>query len=295
MTNVTTQQPVAPDVLFVLDKSSSMTMTWQDGGATVARWESLRSVVSTVATDLSSQVAFGAKVYPKLASGFGDCEVEAGFDVAPALDNASTLLGTLPADDAALQGSTPTQAGVEAAIAALNADYANDPSGTPPQAMILVADGGIGCDGSSTDTAAAIAAAFAQSPNSISTYVVGIDISAFVDDEMNAYATAGGHPLPGTNAFYEVSDGDQLAAAIAEIGTEIATCDIVLDPALPENGEVEIEVDGTAYAEVGNCDTESGWVWLDPVARDELRFCGAACDALKSYGSADITYYCVAG
>jgi hypothetical protein len=272
-----------------------MTMTWNDGGMSTPRWNSLRSVVESVTTSLDDHVNFGVKTYPKIDSGFGECGVDAGVDVDFALNNGSTILSTLPADNAALQGNTPTQAGVDAAIAHLNAVYDADPSGTPPQAMLLIADGGIGCNGSAAQTTTSISNAFAQSPNSISTYVVGIDISAFVDDEMNGYAQAGGHPLGGSFDFYQTNDAAQLATAIDEVISDIQLCEVPLDPAPNSAITIEVRVEDVLLNELSSCGSDPGYIIEDLGGQPTLVFCGPSCDAVKATGTANVQYFCDAG
>jgi len=280
------------NVLFLLDKSGSMTMTWQDGGQTKRRWESLYNVVDAVTTALDDRVAFGAKLYPSLPNEFGDCEVDPGAEVPIALNNAANLLATLPPPLDALQGSTPTQAGVQQAIAYLDSIYAADPAGTPQQVIVLVADGGISCNGNATTTRNAIAAAANRAQNAIRTYVVGIDISAFVDDEMNDYAVAGGTALPGATKFYQTTDGDALAAALSAIVGDAQSCQVVLDP-LPFGPDLlDVEVDGMAVAMVSDCATEDGWVYVTPGDTSRIELCGSACDALKLTGTVDVDYRC---
>ena len=193
-----------------------------------------------------------------------------------------------------IQGSTPLQSGVLSSIAHLDGLYDADPVGTPPQALILIADGGISCDRSHTATRDAIAAAATQADNPMPTYVVGIDISAFDDDAMNEYALAGGAPAPGGgNSFYDTQSGDELAAALELIAGQLQTCTVVLDP--PPNPELvpymELQVDGVPYPQLDSCDGSDGWAF-DGESGDTVVFCGAACDALRESGTVDATYGC---
>ena len=284
---------VPPNILFLLDKSGSMTIEWYDGGVLTRRWESLYNVVANVTTALDDHVRFGAKLYPSVDA--GSCGVDPGVEVPFALDNAATLLATIPAPEVFVNGSTPTHSGVEEALVYLDAVYAADPTGTPPQALVLVADGGVSCNESAAATEAAIAAAAAQSPNPIPTYVVGIDISAFNDDQMNAYAIAGGTALPGATSFYQTTDGAALAAAFDAIVADAQTCDVVLDP--PPFGEdlIDVTLGGVAVPKVTDCATEDGFVFPDPGDLTQLLLCGAACDELKAVGNVSVAYTCPGG
>ena len=286
---------VPPNVLLLIDKSSSMTMTWDDDGQNTPRWNSLRTVVESLTSNLDDHVRFGVKTYPRLDSGFGECGVDAGADVEFALDNGAEILATLPPNNAPLQGNTPTQPGVESAIAYLNSVYDADPDATPPQAIILIADGGIGCDGSTNQTTAAIASAFAQAPNSISTYVVGIDISAFVDDEMDAYAQAGGHPLDGPLGFYQTTDAQELATALDAAVSDIQACQVPLDPQPGQDVTLEVYVDDVEVPELDACGDQPGYVLEEIDGLLTLVFCGPSCDAVKLSGTANVKYFCLVG
>ena len=68
-------------------------------------------------------------------------------------------------------------------------------------------------------------------------------------------------------------------------------------------GSVEVEAPaGTMWNEVTDCMTQDGWVFVDPACVTNstdpdclIELCGAACDALRQTGSADIKYICGVG
>ncbi len=281
---------VAPNVLLVVDKSGSMTEVWSDGGMQMQRWQSLRNVVDAVVDGFDTSINLGLHLYPEHAGGFGSCVVEAEPIVPVAPMSGAQIQAEL--STANIQGSTPLYSGVQSAIDHLNAVYGDAPDETPPQAIILIADGGISCDESHAGAVAAIEGAATQAPNPIPTYVVGIDISAFDDDNMNDYAIAGGVPAPGPgNVFYDTQSGDELAAALEAIAGELQSCTVVLDP--PPNPALlpymELDVGGTPYEHLASCDEGDGWVLEGD---DVVQFCGAACDDLKNEGSVDALYGC---
>jgi hypothetical protein len=184
---------------------------------------------------------------------------------------------------------------VEEAYAYLNGVYANDPQQTPPQAVVLVADGAVSCSQSASATEAAIAAAYNQSPNSIPTYVVGINISAFNDDEMNAFAQAGGTALPGAVSFYQTTDGQALQAAMNTIIADAQSCDVILDPPPFGADLIGVTLNGTTVGEITDCTTESGYYFPDAPDLGRIELCGAACDELKLSGDVNVAYMCPGG
>ncbi len=283
---------VPPNVLLVVDKSGSMTEVWSDGGRLVQRWESLVGVVDDIVGNFDDQMNLGLQLYPEHAGGFGSCIVTPDPTI-PVTPMAGAMIQASLAT-ANIQGSTPLQSGVQTGIDHLDGIHAADPMGTPQQAMILIADGGISCSENHGATVNAIETAATQAPNPIPTYVVGIDISGFDDDAMNEYAIAGGQPAPGPgNSFYDTQSGDELAAALSLIAGELQSCTVVLDP--PPNPELlpymELEIDGMPYPELEDCDAGDGWSFENG-SEDTVVFCGAACVALQELGTVDATYGC---
>ena len=129
-------------------------------------------------------------------------------------------------------------------------------------------------------------------------YFVGIDIGggSSAETNMNVWANEGGVPKPGSpgeNAFYNSFDGPQLQTVMEDVIDSVLTCTVTVgsEPAFPEFTKVII--DGTEYAEVTNCATQSGWAWTNQY--DEITFCGAACDDFKAIKDADIQYFCSPG
>jgi hypothetical protein len=66
--------PIPPDLLFVLDKSGSMSMEQWDHDdnpqtPNVTRWYSLHGVVKSIVTTFNKTVNFGVKLFPKIDAG----------------------------------------------------------------------------------------------------------------------------------------------------------------------------------------------------------------------------------
>ena len=148
---------------------------------------------------------------------------------------------------------------------------------------------------SAAATEATIAAAYNQSPNSIPTYVVGINISAFNDDEMNAFAQAGGTALPGAVNFYQTTDGQALQAAMSAIISDAQSCDVILDPPPFGADLIDVTLNGATVEAITDCVTESGYYFPDALDLGRLEVCGAACDELKLAGQINVAYTCPGG
>jgi hypothetical protein len=123
--------------------------------------------------------------------------------------------------------------------------------------------------------------------------------------QLNDLADKGGRPKMGQEKFYNATDPMALQTELEAIIQGLQSCVIPLnaDPPPPMFGSVEVEAPaGTMWNEVTDCMTQDGWVFVDPAcvtnATDPdclIELCGAACDALRMTGSADIKYICGVG
>ena len=105
-------------------------------------WNSLYAVVEFMVTTFEAQINFGANLFPSKAAkavyGAGACTVNGTPEVGVAPDNADEILAAIPAQTATnLEGATPATAGVEAAVAHLDAALALPPDlDRAPQASL---------------------------------------------------------------------------------------------------------------------------------------------------------------
>lgn len=289
--------PVPPDLLFVLDKSGSMSMEKWDHDKnpqtpTVTRWFSLHGVVKSVVNTFNKTVNFGVKLYPKIdATSYidtGACIVNPGVEVEIAPMNAAGVLAGIPAADFPVLGGTPMETGLKEAFTYLQA---LDPGNQ--RFALLIADGEISktCPGEVIfEALGAVASAYQAG---IPTYVVGIDVDPSTSDQLAALAEAGGKPNPnGPELFYQTTNQLELQAAIQQIIDDTLSCviDVNPEPSEPELFEVWLGKDQVPAA--ADCAKDDGWVWTKPHAQIEL--CGAACLQLKKTGLVEARYFCEA-
>jgi hypothetical protein len=203
-------EPFPPSIVLVLDKSGSMTTTYDHdnnaGTPNVTRWEAVHIAVTDVLNVYESQVEFGMKLFPTDDS----CGVDPGVDVACAPTNASTILASIPAANASVNGSTPSGEGLSQTLSYLQ------PLVTPGnKAIIFMADGDLNCGtpGTISETVTMLDTAYnGGGASSIPTYVVGINASGSTVGELNALAVAGGVPLPGNPGCEWLSSSVNLTA-----------------------------------------------------------------------------------
>ncbi len=289
--------PIPPDVLFVLDKSGSMSMEQWDHDdnpqtPNVTRWYSLHGVVKSIVTTFNKTVNFGVKLYPKIDAGSyvdkGACIVDPGVEVEIAPMNAIDVLNGIPKSDFQVLGGTPIEAGLKEAYKYLQA---LDPG--KQRFALMVADGEISktCPGEVYKEA--LGAVTTAHSMGINTYVVGIDVDPSISEQLGSLAQAGGKPNPNNVfGFYETTSQVELQAAMQQIVDDTLSCviDVVPEPSEPELFEVWIGDDQIPAA--ADCAKDDGWVWTKPHVQIEL--CGASCLELKKVHEVEARYFCTA-
>lgn len=289
-------EPIPSDILFVLDKSGSMSMEQWDHDndvqtPTITRWKSLHSVVETVVTSFDAKLNFGAKLYPKIDAGSyinqGACEITPGIEVPVAPNNADALLAGIPGPDFEVLGGTPSYQALSESFT-----YVKSLMTGLEAAVIFITDGEISCDNPPAAAIAVISDAYENA--GIPTYVVGIDVDAVTSSQLNQFALAGGKPIAnGQYKFYQATDQNELQAAMQSILDDTVSCLLPVDPepAYPELFEVWL--DGQEIDETADCANESGWRWT--AEHTEIELCGASCTALKQGNGIEAKYFCLAG
>jgi len=314
------QKPVRPNVVLVLDKSSSMgtkgTGTWDDDDdpmtPAVSRWSSLHEVVESLVTGFADSINFGAHLFPS-SDAVADysplaCPVNPTIDIAALPDNKDAVLAGIPAADANVWGGTPVAAGLTTALEHLKT---LDPD--VPRAIVLVTDGAANCaEGEPTpgmfedyDESIHAIVADAFTIDAIPTYVVGVGIEDLTSpteqdgmpdnvntfDRLNDLATQGGKPRNDpAQKFFNTNNQPMLAAALSEIATDALTCIIALDEPPQVPADTVVELGDAVLAHVDDCASEDGWVFVHPDGPfDTLQLCGAACNGFKLAGEADVT------
>ncbi len=302
------------NVVLVLDKSFSMIDNqWdhdgEEGTAPVTRWSSLHSVVSTLATNFNESLNMGVVLFPAADVPDNDpvnaCGVASTVDAPVAPENGDDVVASLPpADSTTIFGGTPASAGINTAV-----DHLLTLTDGLPQAIILVTDGAANCmEGMAgqdvftvydTELAPLLEEVFLG--YEIPTYVVGIDIVDAIGqypvdnpyERLNEVAVAGGVPRPGSEAFYNTNDEDELLATLDEIAGEV-NCTVPLDQALKLPSLLSIAVGGDDIEWVDSCETSDvGWAWVEPEGPwDTIELCPGSCELLTGLGTLDATYSC---
>lgn len=303
-----------PQVVLLLDKSYSMIeFQWDhdgdEGTPMVTRWNSLHTVVDTLAHDVQDEMELGMVLFPSPAVADNDTDTACMVDPAPgapvAPGNADAIVSALPGPDAVdLYGGTPTSNGLAVALQHL-AEIADG----RPQAVVLVTDGAANCmQGTSgmgvfteydMDLAPMVADAHASG---IPTYVIGVDIvdaiGTYPQDNpylrLSEVAEAGGVPREGAaESFYNTTDEEELLAALGGITAELG-CTLTLETPAEFVDQLTVRVNGEEVPRVDACGPDGvGWRLLQEAAPFEsIELCSATCDDAHLQEGLDVTYAC---
>jgi hypothetical protein len=220
---------VRPRVMFVLDKSSSMTNSGKESGAPaedgLSRWAQLHAVVGALADGMEGEAVMGAVLFPSTYAETAReavCDVRAVPEAAVGPYRAADLMGLLPPADAEMfLGGSPAQAAYATAL-----DHLATLGGAAPTAIVLVTDGGLNCadDTAPLDTAddgLAELVAFARDSLQIQTFVIGVGVApgdqtvpkVDPDAALREIALAGG-AAHGERGYFTISDAQPLVQAL---------------------------------------------------------------------------------
>ncbi|MEO6952889.1 MAG: vWA domain-containing protein [Polyangia bacterium] len=301
--NFMLQKGLPPEVMIVLDRSSSMTTDFDSG----TRWSKVTDAVKQVVTSLQGQIGWGLTVFPH----DNDCGTSASVDVAIAPMNA-TAIG-MQISSYLPDGNTPTGDAINKAAA-----YMASRTTTNPKYLLLSTDGEPNCgtigtscmcvfggtpdaqgqchvsgvpvgacvvvptDDGTSKAEAALSAAAAQG---IHTFVIGVASDSSDGAELDTLATNGGEPRAGSPKYYAVGSEADLVTAVTTIASQIISCSFgVTTPPPTDQTLVTIKLNGS---DLGRDPTHmNGWDFSTNLS--SLNFYGAACATLQADPNATV-------
>jgi hypothetical protein len=286
-------QPIAPDILILLDNSLSMNNDaggnpCPNGCGPNSRWEQATTAIQDVVMTTQATVNWGLKFMDANPT----CGVTTGVavDVGPggyaAISNALALVHPL--------GDTPTELAINSAVA-----YLQSRTGPNSKYILLATDGLPNCKpGDSNmnddDSAGAEAALEAARTAGFDTFVVGIATSdPAATDILNAMAVAGGVPRPAGSdtSYYLASDTPTLEAALTTIAANATPCSFTLPPA-PTGSTLAISAATSGGSVTIAKDPANGWAYAADMKSIALN--GTACASAQNgaYASVVASYLC---
>lgn len=269
---------VTPNVIVIVDQSSSMT---EDFGRT-NRWDGLRdSLLDTpdglIAT-LESSVRFGLALYSSRADdgpAIGMCPMITWVD--PAIDNFDAIDAVYgPADPI---DETPTGESIDAVLARIT--DVPDPT-DDPTIFILATDGEpdtCGEPNPQTGQDESVAAIERAYDRAIRTFVISVGNDVGMDHLQDVANAGVGRGAGDPDApFWVAGDDEGLRSALVEIVGGELSCVITLEGRIEDLTEActgTVVLDGTTIP----CDDDNGWRAIDET---HIELLGTACDRLQS-------------
>jgi hypothetical protein len=252
-----TAMATPPDILIVLDRSTSMLM---------GRWDPSVAAVKEFTAGLDQSVSFGLMLFPAKANDIcapGMVDVPVGEMNAQKI---ATALAAAPPTPFPL-GATPTSTSLMAALTALDPMDCADCIPTPKY-VLLVTDGEPNCaEDPVGDTNKAIDALTAKG---VKTYVIGYDLANNANSVMimNGFAQHGG-----TDKYYPVEDQASLVKELTRVAGELVPCEFALMDEIADPSYVRVEIDGKTYSYGTDWTVDGKKIVLDPM--------GGACPKLR--------------
>jgi hypothetical protein len=312
-------RPSSTEVLFVIDRSGSMSGPFPGDPNGRSKWTLLHDALVPMVASLTKKVTVGAKFFPEAHDpAFTDpsvaCAVLSSVDFAPSSqpgDFLSVFETTKPA------GGTPTADALRASV-----DYLTGRDDRAVSKFIVLAtDGAPNCNGDPSldpktcvcttldpngcrtgdvnsynclDDVRTVSVIDEARTQTIPTYVLGLgtqDRPEFTA-ALERMAVAGGRPRTQNPKFYSVDDGTALQAALDDIEQGVADCTYVT-PSRPDDPEgMTITINGQPVLQDET--RQNGWDWLDREF-GKIGFFGASCAVLHtsaSSGSVNATVAC---
>ena len=279
-------QRAIPDMLVVLDRSSSMAPSGND--SQTDRWSGSVEAVIDVSQRFDDRLSLGLMTFPAVGSGRSQ-QCAAGSVNVPigprSGDEIAEVLGEMRPS-----GFTPTAATLEAVRDVIGSATVVD-AVVPPKYVLLVTDGDPNCSSSwssgggfgQPDPEArqqTITAIRSLTDLGVRTYVVGYQTAGSgFEQQLDMMAAAGG---TGERTHRSVESGDDLVSAFDEIASRAVSCSYKLEQPVSDASYVLVQAKGKTRA-VGN--TSDGWT-LGPDMQT-ITLTGAACDAVQA--GADFT------
>jgi hypothetical protein len=270
---------VPPEILLVLDRSSSMNEPSIGGAAGATLWTDALAAVQDVLNTTQASVHWGLQMFPMPNS----CLVAAMPEVDVAPNNATAVHSKAMTTGSNMAGQgtgTPTDTAVISATTYLTARNAVNKN---PRYIVLATDGEPTCVGG---VRAMGTGAVAPSLNAIKaavaagfkTYVIGIAIDATGVATLNQMADAGGVPRMDPAArFYPAANKAELSAALNVITGQVSNCVFPLSKPPPAPDSVKVTVDGERVP----ASATDGWSYTSAM-NTAIQLSGMWCEKVKT-------------
>lgn len=268
-----TAEPVAPNMLLVLDRSCSM----KDKIDGVKKWDIAVAAINQVTTSYAGLLRWGLIMFPDITKpncGQVDYPVPIGDATETAIQEVLTaaLVNTDP-----WFPDGPCVTNIDTAIEQASLDPALYDADKQSYVMLITDGNQAGCSDAGGDNGTEVLLADMYSKG-VPTYVVGFG-SAVGAGQLNMFAEAGGVPLPGDPMYYQADDAAELEAAFVDIAGALVSCSFKLDEAPPDWMDVFVFFNDILKIPFDPTDME-GWDYDEMTST--ISFYGSYCEQLKN-------------
>lgn len=314
-------EPLAANLLFVIDRSGSMEETPEEGFDD-SKWVTMVDALEVALESVPETMSVGLQFFPDAGEG-GLCGMPTGSDIAvpvtPGDDGVTAVSDALNDSDNAPNGNTPA-----ADALALALQYFTEGDGADLEGdnyVLLAIDGGPNCNGDITcgvdtctgnieegndtfefcgdgsdenlnrlclDDERTVNQVKALADAGITTLVVGIpgsDLDEYVAVLDQLAEEGGARAQNSSPKYYQVEDADELADTLLRLTSNLVTnCELVLDEPPPDIGEVNVFVDDEVVYK-----NEDGWAFDDEKNPTKIILQGEACDLVETEGVQNLT------
>ncbi|MBM4360357.1 MAG: VWA domain-containing protein [Deltaproteobacteria bacterium] len=272
-----TIEPIAPNLLVVLDRSCSMK---QGVGGGKSRWQVAVGALTAMMTTFNGKVRFGITLFPDKVN--LDCGQDAiPFPPAPGNEAAiaALLTNSLNLNDP-LYPSGPCVTNIDTGMQQAQGEPAlKDPD--RQSYVMLITDGAQSADcklaGADPGTTTIIGDLLKAG---VKTFVVGFGGQGIDKAAMNGFANAGGTPINnGDIDYYDSADAAALDKALADIASATLGCSFKLGKTVSSADELYVFFDNDPNGIPRDPTHMNGWDF-DP-ATNSVTFYGKTCEDLK--------------
>ncbi len=285
-----TASDVVPEIMLVLDRSSSMVSdaveSYGPEGSNTGhtKWAELHGQVWELLARINGHAEVGMQLFPEQLDSPGQCEVSGEPTVALGENNFVELMNALPhADATGFNGASPAASALLAAADHLQAD-----DDRQPEMLILVTDGAANCGAQADDPLADFDSDLRDivedlnREQGIPTFVVGVAPEAepqtipaiTTQSALSDLATAGGLPMSTSKGFYQPGDISTLARTIEGL-TRDYQCTFQ-NPFDQDFDQLALHFVDQPVHQIEDCSAGTGWTYTDDA---QIVLCGGACDA----------------
>jgi hypothetical protein len=282
---------MAPQVILLLDGSSSMNEDYGNSTKWAAMREAIANPNNGVAKTMQEQIAFALVIFAgQYLNGGGSCPIP-GEVVPHNLNNYDAIASALPQESPGER--TPTGEALDAVCQALPGVSEN---GSLSQYVILATDGepnscsggGRGTGGGTTTAyQSVIDAANRCCAAGVTIYVVSLapDATSDFQAHLQQVADIGVCNRGGTATVYNPQDPDQLSSDLGNLVGGALTCDVRLDGNVVQGKECE-QSEVKLGTEELTCNDANGWILVEP---NVIRLQGTACETYKNDPGLQVT------